>query len=271
MAMDLAQRLLVKPGTRVRLAEWDPRDTPGVADKKEAKPILKRNVRRLADLQYRLYAEDKRALLIVLQAMDAGGKDGTIRDVMGPLNPQSCRVTSFKVPTAEELAHDFLWRVHKAVPRRGEIGVFNRSHYEDVLVVRVRDLVPRAVWSKRYDQINAFEAILAAGGVHILKFYLHISKQEQLERFRQRLADPRKQWKVGPDDFRERRRWNQYQAAYEDVLSRCSTAQAPWYIVPADREWYRNLAVSQIMAETLAGFRMRFPKPRADLAKLKAK
>jgi PPK2 family polyphosphate:nucleotide phosphotransferase len=270
-AMDLAKRLIVKPGTRVRLAEWDPRQTPGIADKKEAQPILERNTRRLTDLQYRLYAEDKRALLIVLQAMDAGGKDGTIRHVMGPLNPQSCRVTSFKPPSAEELAHDFLWRVHKAVPRRGEIGIFNRSHYEDVLIVRVRGLVPRAVWFRRYDQINAFEAVLAANGVHVVKFYLHISKKEQLERLRERLRDPHKRWKTGPDDFRERRRWNDYQAAYEDALSRCSTAEAPWYVIPADRKWYRNLAVSQIVVETLEGFRMKFPKPRFDLKKLKAK
>ena len=170
--------------------------------------------------------------------MDAGGKDGTIRHVMSSVNPQSCRVTSFKAPTPEELAHDFLWRIHKAVPRRGEIGIFNRSHYEDVLIVRVHDLVPKEVWSKRYGIINEFEASLAAGGVHVLKFFLHISREEQLQRFRDRLTDPAKNWKITPEDFKERPYWKKYMKAYADALGRCSTPHAPWFVIPANRKWF---------------------------------
>jgi len=179
-------------------------------------------------------------------------------------------VTSFKAPTAEELDHDFLWRVHRAVPRRGMIGVFNRSHYEDVLVVRVHGLVPKSVWSKRYRQINAFERTLAAADVHIVKFFLHVSKDEQLERLKARIDDPRKHWKVNPADFDERRRWGEYMAAYEDALSRCSTAHAPWFVIPADRKWYRNVAVSQILVETLESLDMEFPAPACDIAAIRA-
>ena len=205
--MNLTKRLRVAPGTRVRLDEVDPADTAGLSSKEDALPLFMEQQRRIGELEYRLYAENKRSLLIILQAMDAGGKDGTIRHVMGGLNPQSCRVTAFKAPTAEELRRDFLWRIHAAVPGRGEIGIFNRSHYEDVLIARVRGLVPKSVWKARYAQINAFERLLAENGTCILKFFLHISKREQLKRLTARLKDPARQWKVTADDFGERRRW----------------------------------------------------------------
>ena len=268
--MKLSERFRVEPGSKVKLSRLNPRDTPGCKGKGRAADALRKNVERLADLQYLLYAEGRRALLVVLQTMDAGGKDGAIRHVMGPINPQGCHVTSFKAPTAEELDHDFLWRVHRAVPRRGMIGVFNRSHYEDVLVVRVHGLVPKSVWSKRYRQINAFERTLAAADVHIVKFFLHVSKDEQLERLKARIDDPRKHWKVNPADFDERRRWGEYMAAYEDALSRCSTAHAPWFVIPADRKWYRNVAVSQILVETLESLDMEFPAPACDIAAIRA-
>jgi PPK2 family polyphosphate:nucleotide phosphotransferase len=267
--MNLSERYRVKPGARARLAKWDPDDTNGVDSKKEAGRIIERNVRRLNELQYLLYAENKRALLVILQAMDAGGKDGTIRHVMTGLNPQGCRVTPFKAPSAEELDHDFLWRIHRAVPPKGEIGIFNRSHYEDVLIVRVRELAPKAVWSKRYEQINAFERLLHDNGVQVVKFFLHISADEQKQRFQSRLDDPTKHWKLSPADFAERKLWDDYMAAYEDALSKCSTEQAPWYVIPANRKWFRNLAVSQILVETLEGLRMTFPEPAFDVSELR--
>jgi PPK2 family polyphosphate:nucleotide phosphotransferase len=264
-AMNFTERFRVEPDTKVTLSKWDPDDTAGFADKQSVEKRMKRNLKRLSELQYLLYAESKRSLLIVLQAMDAGGKDGTIRHVMGPLNPQSCSVVSFKTPTAEELAHDFLWRIHRAMPRAGEIHIFNRSHYEDVLIVRVHGLVPKSVWSRRYDQINAFENILAQNHTHILKFYLHISKDEQLERFKARLDDPTKHWKASQADFEERKYWPAYTQAYEAALSNCSTAQAPWFIIPANKKWFRNYAVSEILVEYLSKLRMKFPKPAGDL------
>jgi PPK2 family polyphosphate:nucleotide phosphotransferase len=187
---------------------------------------------------------------------------------MGPVNPQGCRVTSFKVPTPEELSHDFLWRVHRAVPPKGMIGIFNRSHYEDVLVVRVRKLAPKAVWSKRYRHINAFERLLADGGVHIVKFFLHISPDEQLERLKARLEDPTKHWKANPKDFDERKYWGDYTAAYEDALSKCSTKHAPWFVIPANRKWFRNLAVSEILVETLESLDMKLPEAEFDVSKI---
>ena len=267
--MDLAEQLLVRPGSKLRLDDHDPDATPGVKGKRKAQGILERNLARLFDLQYLLYAENRRALLIVLQAMDAAGKDGVIRHVMAGLNPQGCAVTAFKVPTPEELDHHFLWRIERAVPARGDIGIFNRSHYEDVLVVRVRNLVPKRVWSRRYEQINAFEKILADNDTVILKFFLHISKEEQARRFRERLADPRKHWKLAPGDFEERKRWDEYMRAYEAALSRCSARHAPWYVIPSNRKWYRNLAVSEILVETLERLDMKFPVPAFDVSKLK--
>lgn len=254
-----------QPGERVRLQDFDPGDTGQFRRKKDALERLKQNRHRLRELQEVLYAENKHALLIILQAMDAGGKDGTIRHVMRGVNPQGVQVTSFKVPTPEALAHDFLWRVHQHTPPRGTIGIFNRSHYEDVLVVRVEELVPRHVWARRYDHINAFERLLTDNGVTILKFFLHISKDEQKERFLDRLNEPDKHWKFSRGDLAVREKWDQYMAAYEDALSRCNTEYAPWYIVPANKKWYRNLVVSSVIVETLERLDMRYPDPEPDL------
>ena len=267
--MNLVRRFRVKPRAKVTLRDWDPNDTTGVPDKKSAAAMIEKNLRRLKELQYLLYAENKRSILVILQAMDAGGKDGAVRHVMGPLNPQSCKVTSFKAPCGEELSHDFLWRIHAAAPRKGEIRIFNRSHYEDVLIVRVHNLVKKSIWSQRYDQINAFEQMLAENGTHILKFYLHISKAEQLERLKARLEDPNKHWKINPDDFAEREHWSEYIDAYEAALGKCSTAHAPWFIIPANKKWFRNLAMSEILADTLSRLKMTFPEPTCDVSAIK--
>ena len=267
--MKFRNRFIVKPGRKVRLDDFDPEDTLGFDDKLAAREGLERNVKRLADLQYRLFAEGRRSLLVVFQAMDAGGKDGAIRRVMSGLNPQSCRVTSFKKPSDEELSHDFLWRIHHAVPARGEIGIFNRSHYEDVLVVRVHDIVPPGVWGERYDDINRFEKILVRNNVIILKFFLHISKSEQKKRLMARMDDPDRNWKITPEDFEERKFWDDYVGAYEDAIRRCSTPHAPWFIIPANHKWFRDLAISNILVETLEGLDMKFPPPKFDLSKIK--
>ncbi|HVM60084.1 MAG TPA: polyphosphate kinase 2 family protein [Verrucomicrobiae bacterium] len=269
--MKLDKRFRVPPHSKVRLADFDPEDTAGVSKGDRAHEKLETNIERMADLEYRLYAEGRRSLLIVLQGMDAAGKDGTVRHVMTGLNPQNCRVTSFKVPSAEEAAHDFLWRIHKAMPARGENGIFNRSQYEDVLVVRVHDLVPKSVWSERYDQINRFEKLMTENGVTILKFFLHISRKEQLARLDARIDDPTRNWKISEADFKERKLWDDYVKAYEAVLSKCSTSYAPWFIIPANKKWFRNLAVSQIIVETLEKMNPKFPKPTVDLKKLKGK
>ena len=264
--MKLSQRFRVEPGDKVSLSKWDPDNTEGLEDKKSVKKKMAKNLEHLSQLQYLLYAENKRSVLVVLQALDAAGKDGTIRHVMGPLNPQSCKVISFKTPTTEEMSHDFLWRIHQAAPRTGEIRIFNRSHYEDVLIVRVHDMAPRAVWSRRYDQINAFEKILTQNHTHIFKFYLHISKDEQLERFKARLEDPTKHWKASLADFEERKYWKDYVKAYEAALSKCSTPEAPWFIIPANKKWFRNFAVSEILVQELSKLRMKFPEPAEGIA-----
>jgi PPK2 family polyphosphate:nucleotide phosphotransferase len=269
--VNFTQRFIVKPGQKVRLKDRDASDIWRYRNKRDAERRLCENTRRLDELQQLLYAEGKHALLVVLQGMDAAGKDATIRHVMSGVNPQGCRVTSFKTPTPEELAHDFLWRIHKAIPARGEIGIFNRSHYEDVLIVRVHNLVPKSVWSKRYRQINIFESILAENGVTILKFFLHISKNEQLKRLKERLTQRDKKWKVNPTDFDERKYWNDYMKAYESALSRCSTKCAPWFIIPSDKKWFRNLAVSQIIVEALESLKMKFPAPAYDLSRIMLK
>jgi PPK2 family polyphosphate:nucleotide phosphotransferase len=256
----LRDALVVKPGSRYRLARLDQRETFGY-DKAGAAPLIEKNLERMADLQDRLWAEAKRSVLVVLQGIDAAGKDGTIQKVMEAFNPQGCVVSSFKVPTPEELGHDFLWRIHKRTPAKGEIGIFNRSHYEDVLVVRVKGLAPKRVWSKRYDQINDFERTLAAGGTTIVKFFLAIDSDEQRVRFQERYDDQTKRWKFSLGDLEERKNWDAYQAAFDDMLSKTSTAWAPWYVIPANRNWLRNLAVSTILAETLAGLRPAYPAP----------
>ena len=263
--MNFTKRFIVEPKTKVKLSEYDPGNTLSFKSKKEAAEQMGENLQRLSELQYRMYAEGKQALLIVLQAMDAGGKDGTIRHVMGPWNPQSCRVASFKGPNDVELAHDFLWRIHHNTPRKGEIFIFNRSHYEDVLIVRVHNLVDRKVWSKRYDLINDFERLLTEANVHILKFFLHISKDEQKKRFLSRVNDSTKHWKIVEADLAERQHWDDYFKAYEDVLSKTSTEQAPWFIIPANHKWFRNLAVSEIIQEKLEAMNPQFPAPTADI------
>lgn len=258
---------LVAPGKKVKLAERDPQETGEFKGGKEEglKEIKKLNAE-LQELQELLYAEGKHKVLVVLQAMDTGGKDGTIRRVFDGVNPQGVKVASFKVPTSEELAHDFLWRVHKMVPANGEMVIFNRSHYEDVLVVRVHNYVLKEVWSKRYEQINAFEKILADNGTIILKFFLHISKDEQKERLQARLDDPAKHWKFSLGDLDERKLWDDYQSVYEDALNKTSTEYAPWYVVPANRKWYRDLVISRVLVDALKGLKMEFPKSKDDLA-----
>ena len=257
---------LVKPGTKVNLSKWDPNDKGDFKGGKEEglAEVAKLNDK-LEELQEILFAEHKHEILIVLQAMDTGGKDGVIRRVFDGVNPQGVRVASFKVPTEEERDHDYLWRVHKVVPASGEMVIFNRSHYEDVLVVRVHNLVPKDVWKKRYDQINAFERHLAETGTIILKFYLHIDRDEQKARLEARLSDPTKRWKFRLGDLDERKRWPDYEKAYEDALSKTSTEHAPWYIVPANRKWYRDLVISTVLVETLKKLDMRYPEPEENL------
>lgn len=249
----------LEPGRPIRLG--DSPTTAGIFhdDRKQAEREFGRLRKKIALLQHRLYSEGKQGLLVVFQAMDAGGKDGTIRRIFEGVNPQGAQVTSFKVPSKEELAHDYLWRIHKAVPRKGMIRVFNRSHYEDVLVVRVENIVPEPIWRRRYDEINSFEKHLSDNGTRILKFYLHISKDEQRERFQERLDDPTKNWKFSRDDLEKRKLWVEYQAAYEDALNRCTTEWAPWYAIPADQKWYRNLAIARVLHATLVDMDPRFP------------
>lgn len=264
--LSMTERYRVQPGAKVHLRDVDPDDTGPYRQKDDAKADLERDRDRLFDLQEILYAQAQHSLLIVLQAMDTGGKDGTISHVMGGVNPQGCQVASFKQPTPEELSHDFLWRIHKHTPARGQITIFNRSHYEDVLVVRVHNLVPEPVWRQRYNQINEFEELLAdQGGTTILKFFLHISRAEQKERLQARLDDPTKQWKFSTGDLKERAYWDDYTAAYEDALTRCSTKVAPWFVVPADRKWYRNVVVARIIVEALEGLGLRYPEPEPGL------
>ncbi len=267
--MTLSQQLRVKAGDTVKLADIDPDETHGFEKGPEIEAALAKNTARLDELQYLLYAEHQRALLMVLQGMDASGKDGTIRHVITGFNPQGCHVTPFKTPTPEELAHDFLWRVHRVVPEKGDVAIFSRSHYEDVVTVRVRGLVPVRVWKRRYDQINNFEHSLAENDVVIVKVFLHISKDEQKRRLQRRLDDPSRQWKIALSDFEDRKRWRDYMRAYEDALRECNTKEAPWYIVPADRKWFRNLAVSQILVDTLEALDMRFPPPAVDPKQIK--
>jgi len=264
----LRDRLRVAPGDRVRLARHRPDETFGHV-KADAGPVIQAGLDRLTTLQERIWAEGRHAVLIVLQGIDTAGKDGAIGHVMSAFNPQGCTVTGFKAPTPDELAHDYLWRVHRVVPARGTIGIFNRSHYEDVLVVRVHDLVPRAVWRQRYNEINAFEQLLADGGTTIIKFFLHISPDEQRRRLQARLDDPTKRWKFQRADLAERTLWPAYQAAYEDALSRCSTRAAPWYVIPADHKWFRDLAVAEIVGQTLADLKPRYPAAAPDLAGLR--
>jgi len=252
------QPLTVKPGTRVRLADFDPGYASGL-DKATAAAETDAHIAAMDELVYRLYAENKRAVLLVLQGIDASGKDGTIRHVFKGIDPQACHVAAFKQPSSEELEHDFLWRIHREVPRRGNLGIFNRSHYEDVVTVRVHRLVAEAEWRGHYEQINVFEKLLWDSGTTILKFFLHISRQEQRKRLQARLDDPTKRWKFNRGDLEQRKLWDEYQEAYEDALTRCNTEHAPWYIVPADHKWIRNLIISRVLRETLERLDPQFP------------
>ncbi len=271
-----SQPFIVKPGDNITLSnvEQDCKperipDYTGTFQKKgETKKPLKKLNKRLLKLQELLYAESKHALLIILQGMDTCGKDGTIRKVMAGINVQGCEVVNFKVPSSDEIARDFLWRAHKAVPKKGMIGIFNRSHYEDVLVVRVHDLVDESVWKKRYQQINDFEKMLVENGTVVLKFFLHISKDEQKERLESRINDPTKHWKITEADIRERSYWDDYMQAYESVLQKCTTQWAPWYIIPANRKWYRNIVITERIVETLEKLDMNYPKPNSDVSTL---
>ncbi len=256
--MGLTEKLIATPGKKLRLADRDPAYV-GKTSKTNSIVETVELHQKLEHLQEVLYAEHKRSLLIVLQAMDAGGKDGTIKHVMSGVNPQGCDVTSFKQPTTKELDHDYLWRVHQATPAKGMIALFNRSHYEDVLVVRVHNLVPKEVWSRRYDQINAFEELLAENGTTILKFFLHISKDEQKRRFDDRHADPDKNWKSSDADESERKFWDQYQEAYQDALEKTSKKHAPWFVIPSNEKWFRNLAISHIIVKTLEDLNLQYP------------
>jgi PPK2 family polyphosphate:nucleotide phosphotransferase len=252
--MSMPYALNVKPGSRVDLSDY-PTDETADLNKDAARELLKPLKDEIRELQALLYAASQNSLLIVLQGMDTSGKDGTVSSVLESVNPLGCRVWPFKTPTPLELSHDFLWRIHEKVPERGMMTVFNRSQYEDVLIARVKELVPKKVWSRRYDQINEFEELLTESGTIILKFFLHISKGEQKERLMKREADPEKAWKLSAGDWVERQYWNQYQEAYEIALSKCSTKSAPWIVIPADHKWYRDLAVAQRIVDAMEPYR----------------
>jgi PPK2 family polyphosphate:nucleotide phosphotransferase len=260
---------LIRPGKKFKLSDYPTDDTGKFKDKHEAKPSTDANLEKLAKLQEVLYAQGKHAVLVVFQAMDGGGKDGAIEHVFSGVNPQGCSVTSFKAPSTQEFSHDYLWRIHQAAPARGMIGIFNRSHYESVLVERVKNLVPEDVWSKRYEHINQFERMLSDEGTVIIKFFLHISWEEQKRRMEKRLEDPTKNWKFSPDDLKERKRWHDYMKAYEDALFECSTKRAPWYAVPADHKWFRNWVVSHTLVKTLEDLDLHFPPPLKNADKYK--
>jgi PPK2 family polyphosphate:nucleotide phosphotransferase len=258
----------VRPGEPIVLAEVDPNDTEHYKKKKNVEKELDFQRQRLQNLQERLYAENKRSVLIVLQAMDTGGKDGTIKHVFSGINPQGCQIWSFKQPSVEESNHDFLWRYHQRTPQRGMINIFNRSHYEDVLIVRVKQLVPEEVWRQRYHVINEFEQMLTLSNVTVIKFFLHISKDEQKRRLESRLTNPDKRWKFSSNDIKERLLWDDYQKAFEDAINNCSTAYAPWYVVPANNKWYRNLVIARTIADTLEAMNPQYPSAEVGLEKI---
>ncbi len=269
--MNYRRKFVVKPGSNLRLDKIDPgytdkHETHETADKDTAK-----EVGRMDRLQYLLYADASRSLLIVLQGMDAAGKDGVVRHLFAGMNPQGTRVSDFKQPTREELAHDFLWRVHQRTPANGQVVIYNRSHYEDVLVARVNKLVPRSVWSKRYDVINDFEKMLSEHRTCILKFFLHISADEQLDRFRARLDDPARRWKISDSDYSVRELWPKYMEAYEEAIMRTSTKRAPWYVIPSNHKWFRNLAISRIVADAMDEMQLKLPRPHVDLTEIRRK
>jgi PPK2 family polyphosphate:nucleotide phosphotransferase len=268
MDIEIIEKLLVVPGIEIKLKEWDQYYDRSI-NKEEAEDILNKNLMmQISELQYKLFADKSQSLLIILQGMDTSGKDSTIRQVMSAFNPQSCKAIAFKEPSQEDLSHDYIWRVHKIVPAKGEIGVFNRSHYEDVLGVKVHELVSESTLSQRYLQINNFEKYLYENNIRIIKLFLYISKDEQKKRLEKRIKDPLKQWKFKESDIIERKFWNQYIHAYEDMLRNCSTKWAPWYIIPADKKWFRNYAIASIIVNELKEMDLKFPQPTIDLSKI---
>jgi len=269
--MDYRKEFRVNPDIKVKLSKLDPSYKGKHESEGEAKQEIEASCQKLFHQQALLYAEHKHAILVVLQALDAGGKDGTIKHVFTTLNPQGARVASFKQPTSTELAHDFLWRVHPHAPGKGEIVIFNRSHYEDVLVTRVHKLIDRETWTRRYQRIRDFEALLAENGTLVLKFFLHISREEQLARFEQRLDDPHRNWKISESDYSERALWDDYVEAFDDAISATSAKHAPWYVIPSNQKWFRNLVVSQIMADTMEELKLVFPPPSVNLADIRRK
>ncbi len=268
--MNLAKRLKVEPGSKVKLSDIDPDFHGAHKSEDEAKAELQHNLNRITELQRKLYADRRHCLLIVLQGIDGAGKDGTCWHVVSAMDPQGVSVTGFKQPSAEERDHDFLWRVHPHAPGLGQVAVFNRSHYEDVLVVRVHDLVPKHVWKQRYDFINDWERLLVdEKNTTILKFFLYISKDEQLSRFKDRLDDPARQWKISDSDYSERKLWDKYIDAFETAISKCSTKHAPWFVIPANHKWFRNLAVSEIVVRAMEDMNLSLPKPTVDLQQIR--
>jgi PPK2 family polyphosphate:nucleotide phosphotransferase len=264
------KKFIVEPEAKVRLKHFDPDYHGKHESHEEALPEIQKHIEQINQLQYVMYAEKKHSLLIVLQGLDAAGKDGVVRHIFTGMNPAGCVVSDFKQPTPQELAHDFLWRVHPHVPAKGFVAIFNRSHYEDVLVVRVHELARGKVWSKRYDEINDFEKLIVTqNNTTILKFFLHISKDEQLARFAKRLDDPARQWKISESDYKEREYWGDYTEAFEDALTKTSTEYAPWFVIPSNHKWFRDLAISQIIAGTMKDMNMQMPNPTANLAKIR--
>jgi PPK2 family polyphosphate:nucleotide phosphotransferase len=259
----------IKPGTQLQLDRWDPDETGDYKKNERAKEKAKaetaRLIERISALQERLYGNGSRALLIVLQGMDTSGKDSTIKHVMSGVNPQGCKIASFKTPSEKEMDHDFLWRIHQEVPAKGQIGIFNRSHYEDVLITRVHGMISDRVAKRRFDQIKEFEELLTENGTAVLKFFLYISKDEQKQRLLERVQDPEKRWKFNEGDLEERKLWGNYLRVFEDVISKTSTDSAPWYLVPANRKWFRNLLVAHVVVEALEAMKLGCPKPAADM------
>lgn len=267
--MDFIKAHRVDPDSKVLLKSFETETKGPFKNKEDAQSFTAQANAEIRELQYRLFAEQKQSLLVILQAPDAAGKDGLIRKVLGQMNPQGCRTYPFKVPSERESAHDFLWRIHQCTPRNGMVSIFNRSHYEDVLVVRVEELVPEQVWRKRYEIINNFESMLAESGTTILKFFLHISPREQLARFAKRLENPNKHWKLNPRDYAAREKWDDYRKAYEDAIEKCCTKQAPWFVIPADNKWYRDASVAAIVLKTLQRMDPQMPKVEVDLAEIR--
>lgn len=264
------KKFAIKPGKKIKLKNFDPSEYGSFESEEEAWLETKKYLKRIDELQYTLYAENKHSLLIILQGLDAGGKDGVIKHVFAGLNPQGCTVTGFKTPTTEEARHDFLWRVHQHVPGRGSIAIFNRSHYEDVLIAKVHELAPKKIIEDRYSRINDFEELLTEqNSTTILKFFLHISKDEQLARFKQRLNQPETRWKISDSDYKERKYWDEYIEAFETCIHKTSSKNAPWFVIPANHKWFRNLVISQIITHTLENLKMKPPAPNVNIEKIK--